>query len=416
MPSAVSQNPQSTAAAPDDLDNLFNYDDAVEDFLQDLPIEKDQQNNNSVAQEPAKNIDEEITVKKKRKPVPKLDEARLLSQAGIPKLRKITKSRLKFRGKGHEFSDISRLLNTYQLWLDDLYPREKFRDALGRVEKLGHSKRMQITRRAWLDATKPHQREASPERIRDAVMSGALPERGVGTQRNGADESDDAIFGDLIRENSAAKGSEKESQTNDAPEDDELDALLADNEAAVPSRTAEAVQRRREPFEEVDDDEDDLNALLAGNGASVPSKSTEPPQRHGGPFEEEDSDEDELDALLAEVGPRNRPELIENHRGLFEKSDPKHDELAASMAQEIVQNVRRNDPDQDELDAEMADRPEDITPKSADDAKGLIRKLVGNIYDTMGDELPPRHGIVQDDLEDDFEDDEEAMAGMDDLW
>jgi replication fork protection complex subunit Csm3/Swi3 len=47
-------------------------------------------------------IDEEIKVVKKRQPIPKLDDERLLSDLGIPKLRRISKDRLKFKGKGHE--------------------------------------------------------------------------------------------------------------------------------------------------------------------------------------------------------------------------------------------------------------------------------------------------------------------------
>jgi hypothetical protein len=47
-------------------------------------------------------IDEEIIVTKKRIPIPKLDENRLLSDPGIPRLRKISKERLRFKGKGHE--------------------------------------------------------------------------------------------------------------------------------------------------------------------------------------------------------------------------------------------------------------------------------------------------------------------------
>jgi replication fork protection complex subunit Csm3/Swi3 len=47
-------------------------------------------------------IDEEIIITKKRIPIPKLDDHRLLSDAGIPRLRKISKERLRFKGKGHE--------------------------------------------------------------------------------------------------------------------------------------------------------------------------------------------------------------------------------------------------------------------------------------------------------------------------
>lgn len=47
-------------------------------------------------------IDEEIVITKKRIPIPKLDDVRLRSEAGIPRLRRISKERLRFKGKGHE--------------------------------------------------------------------------------------------------------------------------------------------------------------------------------------------------------------------------------------------------------------------------------------------------------------------------
>lgn len=49
-------------------------------------------------------LDTEIKVQKKRAPIPKLDDNLLLSPAGIPKLRRIAKERVKFKGKGHEVS------------------------------------------------------------------------------------------------------------------------------------------------------------------------------------------------------------------------------------------------------------------------------------------------------------------------
>ena len=47
------------------------------------------------------------------------------------------------------------MLNFYQLWLDDLFPRAKFADGLTMIEKLGHSKRIQAMRREWIDEEKP---------------------------------------------------------------------------------------------------------------------------------------------------------------------------------------------------------------------------------------------------------------------
>ena len=50
-----------------------------------------------------------------------------------------------------------RLLNTYQLWLDDLFPKAKFADGLAIIEKLGHTKRMQTMRREWIHEGKPRE-------------------------------------------------------------------------------------------------------------------------------------------------------------------------------------------------------------------------------------------------------------------
>ena len=256
------QSPGPEASGPYPPENILNYDAAVDDFLADLPLNEDAQNGFNIAQ-PAKDIDEEITVKKKRKPVPKLDADLLLSHQGIPRLRKITKSRLKFRGKGYEFSDISRLLNTYQLWLDDLYPRAKFKDALAIVEKVGHSKRMQVTRKAWIDETKPHQRDASPHGIDDDfVMSGALPstEADVHGNMGMEEESDNAIFG---RSTSNIEPIDNGAlRPDDTPGEDDLDALLAQNEPTTASTSAQP-QRKRGPFDDDSDDEDELDALLA---------------------------------------------------------------------------------------------------------------------------------------------------------
>lgn len=49
---------------------------------------------------------------------------------------------------------MAHLLNTYQLWLDALYPRAKFADGLAIIEKLGHTKKMQLLRRDWINESK----------------------------------------------------------------------------------------------------------------------------------------------------------------------------------------------------------------------------------------------------------------------
>ncbi|KAG8902965.1 hypothetical protein FRB99_003903, partial [Tulasnella sp. 403] len=55
------------------------------------------------------------TTKKKRKPLPKLDEGRLLGKDGFPALIPVAK-KFKPKGKGHEAADLARVLEMYQLW------------------------------------------------------------------------------------------------------------------------------------------------------------------------------------------------------------------------------------------------------------------------------------------------------------
>lgn len=112
----------------DDLDDLFNYDvDDENDPFSDnykptIPTDttREQPTSKSNKNAAGLGIDEEVEVAKKiRAPRVKLDEERyafalhfifggsnffdrLLSAAGIPKLRRRAKDHLKFKGKGHE--------------------------------------------------------------------------------------------------------------------------------------------------------------------------------------------------------------------------------------------------------------------------------------------------------------------------
>ncbi|KAG6866958.1 hypothetical protein C0991_003874 [Blastosporella zonata] len=88
--------------------------------------------------------------KKERKKPMRLDEGRLLSPNGFPKLIKNTKN-FRTKGKGHEVTDLNRLLQMYGYWTHELYPKTTFRDTVERVEKLCHSKRMHVALSVWRD-------------------------------------------------------------------------------------------------------------------------------------------------------------------------------------------------------------------------------------------------------------------------
>ncbi|KAI9843002.1 MAG: chromosome segregation in meiosis- protein [Pleopsidium flavum] len=252
-------------------------------------------------------IDQEIKVSRKRKPIAKLDEARLLSQGGIPKLRRVAKERLKFKGKGHEYKDLSRLLNFYQLWLDDLYPRAKFADALCIIEKLGHTKRMQIMRREWINEWKPESSCVEGTDADQNISTGNIPSQGVAsngdrrgrraefptsadrpttprtqqrsrTPPRGILEADDDLYsatpGAVRQTNPLPQQRDlmdhslfvTEDETGAQPEEDELDMLLAEDAAQDDHRqTGRAQDHESRAVESpVANDFDDEMEVMAG--------------------------------------------------------------------------------------------------------------------------------------------------------
>jgi replication fork protection complex subunit Csm3/Swi3 len=96
---------------------------------------------------------------KPRRKAAVLDEGRLLGPDGFPKLIKDIKN-FRTKGKGHEVrslglivnqflnilqaADLDRLLRVYGYWTHALYPKTVFKDTVDRIEKLCHSKRMNV--------------------------------------------------------------------------------------------------------------------------------------------------------------------------------------------------------------------------------------------------------------------------------
>ncbi|RMZ81829.1 hypothetical protein DV738_g2116, partial [Chaetothyriales sp. CBS 135597] len=302
-----------TASTVDDLLD-YNFSD-LEDPFSEKPNSKTRSPSNGAASNKRKldeekkhlglGIDEEVKVVKKRQPIAKLDEARLLSERGIPRIRRLARSgkiakKLGFKGKGHEFSDVARLLNYYQVWLDGLYPRAKFADGLQMIEKVGHSKRMNVVRKTWIDEGKPGYRPfEEPGSVDQPVPASQPAARDV----NGSDTVDqgpaDALFFHDPTANHAP-------DTGAPSEDDDLEALLAAS-ATHPSGPVERPRRtdmdevdenivasgpKQPQGEDNDDDADDLDALIAEHeSTNIPAPVMTQKQRE---------DEDDLDALLAE--------------------------------------------------------------------------------------------------------------------
>jgi len=268
----------------------------------------------------AGNIDEEVKITKQRKKIPKLDADRLLSEPGIPKVRQVIRSggfrkKLRLKGKGHEFSDAARLLNYYQMWLDQLYPRAKFADALQLVEKAGHTKKLQMYRKAWID-------EGKPGYVRREDVEQAVEMQNAAQNESSAPahvESGAALEHEIEEDPAAlffAGGDAHDEQDVGDPDEDELDALLAQGDEA-PTRPT-----NKRMAEVESEGEDDLDALLAQQDTR---------RRKRSPIVEE---EDELDALMEQ-----------------------HHAATKQAQRQVSQQVQEADED-DELDAILNEEPQ----------------------------------------------------------
>lgn len=262
--SSLTSPTRHPAASADELDDILNglaegRDVGVARTAQQAPVSHSKRATADAGGDLG--IDEEVVVTKKRIPIPKLDEFLLISDPrGLSRLRVIGKERLRFKGKGHEYGDVTRMLNMYQLWLDDLYPRAKFADALAMVEKAGHTKRMQVMRKEWIEMAKP--RRASKRDV---------------------DNDDDADAEDSLPAVAHP--------TDSARDMDGVEPSLASNEIlGIEEEQRQQTQSpsRAMPAEQEDPDEDELDALLAQSApptAGIPPNSpSRTKEAHDDPF------------------------------------------------------------------------------------------------------------------------------------
>ncbi|NWH27875.1 TIPIN protein, partial [Grus americana] len=98
-----------------------------------------------------------------KRPMPKLDAHRLISERGLPALRHMFDN-VKFKGKGHEAEDLKTLIQHMEHWAHRLFPKLQFEDFIDRVESLGNKKEVQTClKRIRLDLPILHEDFASNE-------------------------------------------------------------------------------------------------------------------------------------------------------------------------------------------------------------------------------------------------------------
>ncbi|THH26470.1 hypothetical protein EUX98_g7723 [Antrodiella citrinella] len=196
--------------------------------------------------------------KPKRKQPPKLDEARLLGPNGFPVLVKHTKS-FKPRGKGHEASDLNRLMQIYQFWAHKMYPKNHFGENVQRIEKLCHSKRMGVAMSVWRDESK-------------GLINGRKPQEPEDDATSDTEDVDQGVEG-------RARSSPARESSASAP-----GSPTRGSHASSPLRPPSSASDRTSTY---GDDDIDIDALIqedaerqASSHARQPSPPLNPPSNH----------------------------------------------------------------------------------------------------------------------------------------
>jgi replication fork protection complex subunit Csm3/Swi3 len=166
-----------------------------------------------------------------------------------------------------QFSDASRLLSFYQLWLDDLFPKARFLDALAMVKKA-----LVTARNEWINEGRPKASNYDDDEL------------GIGAVNINDDDLYDATprgarrFVNMLREDVPA-AAPAATANNDMPDDDDLEALMAEAESmdsrrlitARPNPAATASTSTKQNTSTTtasangpeEDDDDYLNTLIA---------------------------------------------------------------------------------------------------------------------------------------------------------
>ncbi|KAG8897198.1 hypothetical protein FRC00_004680, partial [Tulasnella sp. 408] len=275
---------------------------------------------------------------KKRKPLPKLDEARLLGDNGFralvaqtknfkvhnpkgkdPKKDKLSSADLILpKQKDPEFANLSRFIEMTQLWAHRMYPKGQFSDTVERVEKLCHSRRMVTAMSVWKDeykngplSSRIHEPSSPPadnadEEVDDdgtytrevdaegrpigrAASSRASSRPPTMPTSSGASEIDDADL-DAIMAHMARSQASSSTRVVGGNQDDDMEWDLADEiEAQASSSTKQvpkpskvtqkhvsAEEEEAAMWAEIGGDEDELMAFMDSFQEAAPSKPTAP--------------------------------------------------------------------------------------------------------------------------------------------
>jgi len=284
------------------------------------------------------------------------------------------------------------------------------------VEKTGHKTTMRNARLKWIDDLKPRASVEEDDLFAERQTSAPTEpsriapifEKAAG-DRSKTPAAGDDLFGDDDIYNATPRRNTAAQSTDNVPDEDDLDALMAEAEsnAAPPKPTVTTrpvpkfgsifgnglAKKPAQPSGEPD--EDDLDALMAEaetQGASSSSKSHQPTTTtsifgngisKAAPGQSNVDEEDDLDALMAEA-----------EAGANSTSLPTHSKPTGASEKEAA----KGPDDDDDLDALMAEAEAEVQTKTPPPAKAA---------NSEGKDDKQKQS---------FADDKEAMAEMEGLW
>lgn len=134
------------------------------------------------------------------------------------------------------------------------------------IEKLGHTKRVQMMRKEWIDEGKPKHTSREEDEELEVVGADEVPRGGdredamEGVEDGVAqsvEQEQDSSLGEQNTAVSAATDALARTQMGEEPDEDELDALLAGDDATTAPRPAPAPAPAKPPTSDAAADEDD---------------------------------------------------------------------------------------------------------------------------------------------------------------
>ncbi|OBZ75315.1 Chromosome segregation in meiosis protein 3 [Grifola frondosa] len=227
---------------------------------------------------------------KERKKIARLDEARLLGPDGFPALVKQAKE-FRPKGKGHEASDLNRLLQVYQFWSHKMYPKTHFQDTVQRVEKLCHSKRMHVALSVWRDEAKGLVNGRRPEDAIDLTSDSEQSDNEREKQPQQSAAPSDQQDPSSSRAPSIPPSSASEYTSADIFDDFNIDAMIQEDQQQYSAARPKPVQSAVVADVAVDEDAAMWDELM-GDLPDDPVSSSRAAQNHGASAQTHDDDEE----------------------------------------------------------------------------------------------------------------------------